>query len=357
MVIIFYRVKRLTGGCHILKPKKPTIHEVAKLADVSIATVSNVFSGRKPVNDNLKSRVYQAASELNYQIDRAGSQLRSGRSSVIAVLVPHIMDTFFATIVSHIENLAFAKGYDVIVASSHDQPEMEKSRIKALLAWRPAGLIAIQCSQQCPPEIKELRSLLPMVLLDRVSVEASPVDTVTIDNVKAGKMVAEHLFEAGHENILVAASVLDYSPISERFTGVCETLKSLSDTEPTLLELGTNIEKGAELFTRWLDSNLLPTAVFALTNVTTLAVVTALTKRGLKVPDDISLVAFDDHAWMSVHGNGLTAIRQPVNGLANAAWLRLMTRIESEVLDDPIPTVLEAKLIKRNSVKQLAGSK
>ena len=169
-----------------MNSKKPSIKDVAALAGVSTATVSNVFSGRKPVNDDLQTSVQKAARSLGYQVDRAASQLRSGRTRVIAVLVPDLTDTFFATIVTSLETKAYAEGYDVIVASSHNERSVERSRLKALLAWRPAGLIAVPCSGVIPPELLAIRNKLPMVFVDRVATKNAIADTVTIDNRDAG---------------------------------------------------------------------------------------------------------------------------------------------------------------------------
>src|SRR5512145_2025566 len=130
--------------------RRPTIKDVATLADVSIATVSNVFSGSKPVNADLRERVERAASELSYHVDRAASQLRSGQGKVIGVLVPDLDDVFFTSLVSRLEVRAREDGYDVIVASSRDDPELERSRLRALLGWRPSGLVAVPCTDTVP---------------------------------------------------------------------------------------------------------------------------------------------------------------------------------------------------------------
>jgi LacI family transcriptional regulator len=127
--------------------KRATLKEVAARAGVSIATVSNVFIGRKPVNAELRARVEEAARDLSYQVDRAASQLRSGRAKVVGVLVPDLDDSFFTSLVSHLEVLARQDGYDVIVTSSRDNVEIEESRLHALLGWRPSGIIAVPCSR------------------------------------------------------------------------------------------------------------------------------------------------------------------------------------------------------------------
>lgn len=334
--------------------RKPSIREVAKLAEVSTATVSNVFSGKKPVNDDLKKRVRLAATQLGYEVDRAASQLRSQRNKVVTVLVPNITDTFFATIVSHLENLAFEHGYDVIVASSHDRIDVETSRIKALMSWRPAGMIAIPCSGQLSESLLNLKNICPTVLIDRVSVHATPFDTVTIDNRAAGDLACQHLANAGHENILIAASNLSFPPIRERVEGAFLAMGRSQLTKPNVIELGSELEEGAVKITNWLKQNPQPTAIFALTNVTTLSTLTALAECNIKVGQDISLVAFDDYAWMSARSTSLTAIRQPVEEVAASAWSKLLERIDSDRKNiDPNATVLDATLIERHSVKSI----
>ncbi|MBJ7552641.1 LacI family DNA-binding transcriptional regulator [Marinomonas ostreistagni] len=333
--------------------KKPSIKDVAKLAGVSTATVSNVFSGRKAVNDDLKDRVRGAAQQLGYQANRAASQLRSQRNQVVAVLVPNLTDTFFAKIISNLENMAFSHGYDVIVASSHDRLDVEESRINALLRWQPAGLIAIPCSGSIPKSIANLKDTTPVVMVDRVSVEDCLFDTVTIDNFKSGVDAGVFLSQQGHEKILIAASNLDHPPIKNRTQGCFETVEQLGG-RCEVLALGSDLEEGANVLGSWLDNNEHPTAIFGLTNVTTLSVLTAMADRNIRVCDDISLVAHDDYAWMSARSTSLTVMQQPVDDIAKTAWNRLIARIESkEVNQEPQSSVLEAHLVKRKSVKKL----
>lgn len=334
--------------------RKPSIREVAKLADVSTATVSNVFSGKKPVNDELKERVRLAANQLGYQVDRAASQLRSQRNKVVTVLVPNITDTFFATIVSHLENLAFEHGYDVIVASSHDREDIEVSRVKALMSWRPAGMIAIPCSGPLSESLLNLENHCPMVLVDRVSVNQTPFDTVTMDNFSAGSMACQHLADAGHENILIVASNLSFPPIYERVEGAFVVMEKSNMAQPNVIELGSDLEEGAIKVANWLSDNPRPTAILTLTNVTTLSTLTALAECNIRLGEDVSLVAFDDYAWMSARNMSLTAIRQPVEAVAKNAWSRLLERMDAENNNsDPVATVLAVELIQRNSVKNI----
>lgn len=336
--------------------KKPSIKEVAALAGVSIATVSNVFSGRKAVNDELKESVHKAAEQLGYRLDRAASQLRSGRTRIIAVLVPDLTDTFFATIVSRLETSASAEGYDVIVASSHNDRSVEASRLKALLSWRPEGLIAVPCSSEIPQELEEARASLPMVLVDRVATRNAIADTVTIDNREAGEIAARHLLERGHRTIAIGVSDMDHPPIAERTEGAAAAIEARTGKRPTILNLGSDIAAGTRTLLDWMERNPLPEALIALTNVTTLSVLSALAEHRIDIPSRASVVAFDDYAWMSARNTGLTAIRQPVEDIAETAWRRLLGRIEGDGAAPVTPTVLNASLVVRASVRDLTGA-
>jgi LacI family transcriptional regulator len=334
--------------------KRPTIRDVATLAGVSIATVSNVFSGSKPVNDELRERVEKTARKLSYQVDRAASQLRSGQARVIAVLVPDMDDVFFTSLISRLEVKAREDGYDVIVASSRDDPELEQSRLRALLGWRPAGLIVVPCSDDIPKILADEAHRLPMVLADRVISERAVADTVTIDNFEAGEIAARHLATMGHGDVVVAASHLSIAPIRERIRGADAFLRNAFGQAPQAVELGSNSERGAETFSNWLDRNARPTAVLALTNVTTLSVLSALAARRLDIPEHISLVGFDDYAWMSARKTGLTAIRQPVDTIADTVWDRLKVRMSGDV-SAPQAFELNTSLQVRDSVRNLGG--
>ncbi|MGX1789899.1 LacI family DNA-binding transcriptional regulator [Bosea sp. NPDC055332] len=333
--------------------KRITIKDVAARAGVSIATVSNVFSGSKPVNAELQARVQKAAQELSYQVDRAASRLRSGQAKVVGVLVPDLDDVFFTSLVSQLEVMAEADGYDIIVASSRDDAALEKSRLRALLAWRPSGLIVVPCTDELPVGLDREIGRLPMVFADRVPPEGSVVDTIAIDNREAGEIAARHLLDKGHRDIVVAASSLAISPIRERVHGACELIRASAGCEATVLELGSNAERGAGVFLHWFERHRRPSAVIALTNVTTLSTLSALARLRIDIPEPVSVVGFDDYPWMSARRTGLTAIRQPIAEIAAAAWQRLRARMAGDGAS-PQGLVLQTSLQVRDSVRDLS---
>ncbi|OAN76335.1 hypothetical protein A8B78_02290 [Jannaschia sp. EhC01] len=336
-------------------PKRSTIKDVADRARVSTATVSNVVNGTKPVNAKLRKRVEKAARELSYQVDRAASQLRSRQTRIIGVLVPDLDDTFFTSLVSRFEIMAGESGYDVIVASSRDDLELEVSRLNAMLGWRPSGLVVVPCSDAIPQIVLDECHRLPVVLADRVATGAQPADAVLIDNFEAGQIAARHLVAMGHSQLVVAASRLGVSPISERVRGVEEYLQEALGISPIVIEVGSNAMDAADVLERWLERNSHPTAILGLTNVTTLGALTALAARRIEVPDQISILGFDDYAWMSARKTALTAIRQPVDELARVVWERLTARMAGDA-SPPQRLELKTSLQVRSSVRDISKS-
>jgi LacI family transcriptional regulator len=310
--------------------KTHSINDVARLAGVSPATVSNVLTGRKPVSAKLVKKVEAAVKALDYRTDPLASMLRSGEAKVIAVLVPDLDNPFFTSVVSAVEQCLGPEAYEVIVASSHGEEEVEKSRLKAILAWRPAGLVVIPCSDGFPGRDLIEPSRTPYVIADRVTENLS-ADTVSVDNEDAGAIGARHLIDLGHRDILIAASSLSLANIRQRCSGASEVMRLRGLPEPAIIELGLSIEEASGRLSKWFDENPPPTAIQALTNFTTLSVLTTLAERGLRMPDDISLIGFDDYAWMRARATPLTAIFQPVREMGRALWDTLSARIKGDL--------------------------
>jgi len=309
--------------------KSRSINDVAKMAGVSAATVSNVLTGRKPVSAKLAKKVAAAVKALDYRADPRASMLRSGEARIIAVVVPDLDNPFFTSVVSAVEQCLGAGAYEVIVASSHGEQEVEKSRLKAILAWRPAGLIVIPCSDGFPGRELVESSGTPCVIADRVTDNLS-ADTVSLDNVEAGAIGARHLIDLGHKDILIAASSLSLANIRQRCGGAGAVARSRGLPEPAIVELGFSIDEASARLSQWFADNPRPTAILALTNFTTLSVLAALAERGLRMPQDLSLIGFDDYTWMRARATPLTAIFQPTREMGRALWETLSARIKGD---------------------------
>lgn len=309
--------------------KPSSINDVAKLAGVSPATVSNVLTGRKAVSPELARKVEAAVNALDYRADPLASMLRSGDAKIVAVLVPDLDNPFFTSIVSAVEQCLGQDAYEVIVASSHGDEAVEQSKLKAMLAWRPAGLIVIPCSDAFPGRALVEASKTPYVIADRVT-DTSSADTVSIDNEAAGRLAAQHLIDLGHREILIAATSLSLANIRQRCEGARQAFSARGLPEPDIIELGFASEPESPKLTDWFRTHGAPSAVQALTNATTLRALSTIAAVGLKLPGDISLIGFDDYTWMRARATPLSAVAQPVQAMGRLLWERLSARIKGD---------------------------
>lgn len=341
------------------RKSRSSIKDVAERAGVSIATVSNVYTGKKHVNPELEERVKNAAESLGYSVDRAASQLRSGNNRVIAVLVPELEDLFLNRFVARIEDRATSAGYEVIVSVSRNNPELERSRLSALLAWRPTGIIAVPCGDVLADGAFDDMDATPLVAADRIRPGASPFDSVTIDNYGSGLLTLRHLVANGARSILLLRAPENAQPMLERIRAAREMELQQRDLKVDVLEINTDPAKGAQAFAHWLKANALPDAVVGLTNLTTLSALSAFAETGVNFPEDVLFSGYHDSLWMTARKTPITTIEQPVDDVVRCVWERLEQRIAGSD-SSPQHIVLTAKLIERASTipmrKKLARS-
>jgi LacI family transcriptional regulator len=292
--------------------------------------VSNVLTGRRAVVPELTARVRAAVAHLGYVTDVAASHLRSSQSTVVGVLVPDLTNRFFASFVGLVESLVRADGYRVLVASSGVDGAMEAAELRALTAWKPAGLIVIPCEDRFASRAVLAGTGIPVVVADRFD-ERSACDAVGSDNASAVSQAAAHLLGLGHRRVLVVASTLDLHNVRERVAGARAAFAGRAPAcAPEVIEVGSSVEPAAEALLARLGRARIPSAIIALTNTATLAALKALSHRELRVPRDISLVGFDDDDWMEVVRPAITAVRQPMAEMARTAWGRLRERLAGD---------------------------
>jgi LacI family transcriptional regulator len=304
--------------------KLPSIRTVADHAGVSTATVSNVLNMRRNVAPALVSRVRAAVAELGYIADLGAARLRSRRSTVAAVVVPDIANPFFGALVATLEEESHASGYDLLITSSGGDPDTEAARLRALLTWRPTGLIVVPCDDNFAAGAIARAAGVPMVAADRGPAE-HPIDSVTVDNRAMAAQVAQHLLSAGHRKILVIASNFGIGNVGERCDGLREAAGGAAEVD--VLEAGVGVAEVREHLSRRLEQGDLPHALFTVNNLATMGTLEALHAHNLVVGRDIALVGFDEEEWMRVVSPTLTAVRQPTEEIARTAWARLMARI------------------------------
>lgn len=306
-----------------------TVKDVAKLAGVSTATVSNVFTGKRRVNPALKAAVLKAAQELDYRPNAVAKSLRSRRTSTIGVAVPDITNPFFNEIIAGIEAHASQQGYQVILVSSNEDTACEVERVRALVDRRVDGLIIVPTRDGLPCAELLARKRLSVVMVDRGQPDA-PADLITVDNEAAAYEGTCHLIALGHRRIGFLASTLDLGNIRERVAGFHRALHEYGLTDLYGIRSGKTIPGSEATARALLQETPRPTALFCATNTMTLGAIRALRSLNLAIPDEVSLLSFDEFAWMTLVQPPLTTIKQPTADLAAQAWRLLMRRLAGD---------------------------
>ena len=302
--------------------RRPSIHTVAARAGVSPATVSNVLNRKASVSPAYVERVKAAVEELGYVADQHAARLRSGRHSLAGVVVPDLANPMFSAFVSTLEHVARQDGFDLLVVSSANTPAEEAARLSSLRSWRPAGLIVIPCDGALAERLPR-GDYPPIVVADRIP-HGGEFDLVAVDNARAAGAVAAHMAEAGYRTCLVAGTTLGISNVRERWEGVVAAAGTMV---PQLIESGLDPAGVRERLRQHLAGPTRPDALFTLDHVTTLIAYEEVAALRLAIPTDLAFASFDETEWMRLVTPGLTAVRQPVEEMAQAAWTRLLRRM------------------------------
>ncbi len=317
----------------------PTSHDVAKQAGVSVATVSRVLNGSAHVTESARRNVLRVVKELNYQPNRVAQRLRAGRSHVIGLIISDIQNPFFTSVVRGIEDVAYQHSYSLVLCNSDEDIQKEQLYIDVLSSERVAGVIIMPTGIDCCAPLR-----MPVVMMDRV-VTGLATDTVDVDNVAGAYAATQHLIQLGHTRIGLVGAPPNISVGIERQRGYVNALGDHGiRTGDALIRTGNFKENGGYQATHaLLDLEPRPTALFVANNLMTLGALNAIHERGLKIPDDISIVSFDDMPWAHLLQPPLTAIVQPTYELGQRAAELLLGRLKDRtkpVAHEQLPTRL-----------------
>lgn len=304
----------------------PSMRMVSERAGVSIATVSNVLNGKATVDPEIVARVQMAVEVLGYVRDKRAARLRSGESRLVGTIVPDLTNPMFASFVSVLEHLARLDGYDLVVVSSRNAPAEEAERLRHIREWRPAGIIVIPCdgalAQRLPAGFDR-----PIVVADRIP-DSDRFDLVAVDNGPAASAIVRHLRARGTRRCLVAGTDLGITNVRERWEGA---LAAAGDMAVRMVEVGFGDHAPPALADAIAGQTSFggrrPDGLFCLDHETTLAAYRMLAEMGLRAGRDIAFASFDEMEWMRLVEPAVTAVRQPVEEMAECAWATLRRRI------------------------------
>lgn len=334
---------------------KSTIEEVAKRAGVSTATVSRALRGLASVTPETKFRVEQAARELDYVISPSASRLASGKTSTIGVIAPFLDRWYFANLISGIERVSRSAGFDMLVYSLDRLDERERIFHQKLVRERVDALLV--CA--LPPSQDEIEFLqhvkIPVAL---IGAEVEGCASVRIDDVGGAKAATGHLINMGHRRIgLIAESPLQpmsFSAPRDRRAGFLAAHHEAGlEFDSALEAFGSfTIESGERAMDELLAKPHPPTAVFCESDEMAFGAISAIQRHGLRTPQDISIVGFDDHD-LAKYLN-LTTVSQPVQVMGETATWVILDQVKN-ARTEPKAVVMPTQLIVRGTTARFEG--
>jgi DNA-binding LacI/PurR family transcriptional regulator len=310
------------------KTARASIHDVARLAGVSAATVSKFLHGVETIKAINVERIRSAIAELGYRVDPLAADMRRAQRKLIGLIVPDLESEFFGKIASRIEILAEQAGYSLSIASSHESEEREAALVERMHDWRMAGTILAPVRSERGAGVEKMKSLgMAGVLVDRV-ISDTIYDTVSVDNAGASASVCRALTEMGHQHVLLVGQNEVSKNVRFRISGFRdEAAKICPEMRVDVLMADGGVEDLRSKLGSYLDEAR-PSVVYSLFQKATLVVLTEFRRQGIKCPEEISLVGFDDAEWMQVTYPAVSAVVQPIDEIAVSAFARLMNRLE-----------------------------
>ncbi len=342
----------------VTQKRSYTMRDVARLAGVSVATVSAVVNGKQVVRPVVVARVQDAMKALNFHPDHVARSLRVKKTTTLGVVVPDFSSGFFVDVLRGIEDAARSGGYSVLLCNSDDDMEQEQLHLRALLSRRVDGILLASTDLYSVADT-QLRSGTPIILFDRVPPGYRGA-AVVVDNVDAAYRATQHLIELGHRSVAFIAGRLDLSTASDRAEGFRRALEDAhlplngayfkrGDYHPE-----SGYQNGLEL----LKLPQPPTAIVSSNGLMTLGLLRAMNELQVRCPEQVSIIGFDEPAPDSYGFNlstllrpELTVVAQPgheVGQQAAQTLLRMLSETDPPAAE-PSVLMLKAELRVRKS--------
>jgi LacI family transcriptional regulator len=326
-----------------------TIREVAQHAQVSVATVSHVINRTRYVDPETEDRVRVAIKELSYRPNLLARSLRRRQTHTIGLIVPDNSNPYFAEVARVIEDTGFTHGYSVILCNTDWSEDRLSTYVDVLLSKQVDGLILIGSSARLDPIQQVFEAHVPVVVVER-DVGDLPVHQIMIDNRQGGYLAGQYLARLGHRRIGCVAGPGDQTPSWGRIVGFQQALADAGvSLAPEAMLPGDFRPSGGEAAMRTLlERNLDLTAIFAANDLTAFGVINALHRAHLRVPQDVSVIGFDNIGLSAVMMPALTTIAQPAIEVGQTSVRLLLEQIAGEG-GEPARIMLSTQLIERES--------
>lgn len=331
--------------------QKLSIRDIARMADVSVATVSRVINNNGRFSEETRQRVQKVIDENGYVTNMAARSLRSSKSGNIGMIVPDISNDFFSAIALHAERFLAGKGYSVFVCNSGNDPEREMDYFRTLTSKLVDGILCISGLNTLEDDL--LTSRVPVVCIDRYPENARAIPRVSTNDVEASRVATEHLIEQGCQNILFVSSYTARHSKRDREDGFIQALTAhglpspvenriyITGEQPSMVEAETFLTE--LLQQRGLDFD----GIFCSSDHTAVGCLRALRAANVDVPGQVRVAGFDDSIYAQLTTPSITSIQRHPDQLARRGCEALLQLIAGET--PPLETYVPADLVIRDS--------
>ncbi|MXY34556.1 MAG: LacI family transcriptional regulator [Boseongicola sp. SB0664_bin_43] len=334
-----------------MNAKRPTVNDVARVAGVSNATVSRVMSRPDRVKAETRDHVIGVMKRLGYRANPAAAELRRGRRRTLLVLVSEITNAFYAEFFKGIEEEARSHGYVLLIGDTSEDADAERAFSDMLLLNQADGLILNTNGflEGLLPSDADGAYFGPPVVSCGGHKEIE-LPTVRTDDVLGGRLAAQHLINLGHQDLIQVCGPLHMNGFERRFRGFNEALidAGIPCRRDRDFSGALSVDFGLQAATKLIEAGKLPTAVFAHNDETATGFMHGLVRAGVRVPEDISVIGFDDMPYAAVFYPGLSSVRLPRRKWGRLACKKLISILDNEP-DAGEPVIIPPKLISRAS--------
>jgi LacI family transcriptional regulator len=346
--VISYLLVLAFGG----KKLSVTIKDVAKKAGVSYSTVSRALSGSTLINEDTRKKVKEIAKQLGYTPNEIAKGLVSKTSSTIGLILPDITNPFFADVAQGIEECANRNGFQVFLCNSNWDLVREKGYLSTLNGKRVGGIIVSPATNHNSHFIEDNARSIPTVFAAYNPMNEE-YNYVVTDDYKSSVIATEYILKLGHRNIAFIGGQEENNTNIGRLNGFVATMDKYGmEVRKDYVRYGKyRQESGYELTKDMLLKNEIPSAIIAGNDIIAIGVIQAVEEFGLKVPENISVIGFDDISYASLHKIQLTTVKQPINRIGELCVEMLLELIKSQDIKTGRHEILSPSLIIRKTCK------
>ena len=336
--------------------KKITILDIAKELNITFSTVARALNDHPAISTATKKAVRETATRLNYRQNKLASSLRSGRSNIIGVIVPNLHVSFFSSVVSGIEKVMNANGYNILLYQSNESQAHEADGIGTFLKSRVDGIISSVTTETHDAVYSEIKNRnIPLMFFDRELPELN-VSSVIIDDYAGGFIATEHLIKQGYQKILHITLAKEISIFKERLRGYIDALKhyNLKVDEALIVKGDFSLQFGKEAVRQTKMSGLKYDAVFALEDYTAMGAMQALKELDVKIPNEVGVIGFANEEFGSLVSPALSTMDQQTGKMGEETARIFLNELKGDG-KNPLPekVVLEPILVERESSKRV----